>query len=247
MAGRDSMATKAELVATIGDRYRAGDRVERTKILDEFVTVTGYHCKDAIRLLRLKAEALGAARRRVHRDYGVEVREASVALWEASDRLCSKRQRPIIPVLLPALERHGQPAIDSAIRERLLAVSPAIIDRLLSEVRLIARGDRHRRAGFSSAVWRTAPVRTFGDWNDPPPRFVEVDFVSHSGTSAAGSFVQTMVLTDVTTGWTERSAGRAKWRARHRSARAAIVLFPFPLRGVAFDNDGLFRNEPVVA
>jgi len=74
---------------------------------------------------------------------------------------------------------------------------------LLAEVHVAARGGRRRRAGFSSAVRRAVPVRMFGDWTDPPPGFVEVDFVAHAGTSAAGSFVQTMVLTDIATGWTE--------------------------------------------
>jgi hypothetical protein len=242
------MATKRELLAAIGDRYRASGRAERTKILDEFVAVTGYHRKHAIRLLRPKAEPLERVQRQVHRRCGADVRDALVALWEASDRLCSKRLKPIIPVLLPALERHGQLAIVEAIRERVLAVSPATIDRLLSEVRLVARGGRRRRAGFSSAVRRTVPVRTFGDWNDPPPGFVEVDFVAHSGTSAAGSFVQTMVLTDVATGWTECVPLIARSGALVIEAlAAAMALFPFPLRGVDFDNDGLFMNEPVVS
>jgi rhodanese-related sulfurtransferase len=242
------MATKGELLAAIGDRYRASGRVERTKILDEFVAVTGYHRKHAIRLLRPKPAPLRVLPRRVHRPYGDGVREALIAaLWEASDRLCSKRLKPIIPVLLPALERHGQLAIDEAIRALVLAISPATIDRLLSEVRLIARGGRRRRAGFSSAVGRTVPVRTFGDWNDPPPGFVEVDFVAHSGASAAGSFVQTMVLTDVATGWTECLPLVARNGALVIEAlAAAMALFPFPLRGVDFDNDGLFMNEPVV-
>ena len=139
------MATKWELLAAIGDRYRATGRAERSKILDEFVAVTGYHRKHAIRRLRLKPEPIGVLPRRVHRHYGDEVREVLTALWEASDRLCSKRLKPIIPVLLPALERHGQLAIDGAIRALVLAVSPATIDRLLCEVRLVARGGRRRR------------------------------------------------------------------------------------------------------
>jgi hypothetical protein len=245
--GRVSMATKAELVAAIGDRYRAGARTERSKILDEFVAVTGYHRKHAIRLLRPKVPDCAAVQRRIRRRYGVEVQHALIALWETSDRLCSKRLKPIIPVLLPALERHGQLAIDETIRGLLLAISPATIDRLLSQVRLAARGGRRRRAGFSSAVRRAVPVRTFGDWNDPPPGFVEVDFVAHAGTSAAGSFVQTMVLTDIATGWTECLPLVARSGALVIEALAgAMALFPFPLRGVDFDNDGLFMNEPVV-
>src|SRR5215472_6541156 len=246
--GRVSMATKAELVAAIGDRYRAGLRAERSKILDEFVAVTGYHRKHAIRLLRPKIGDCAAVQRRIRRRYGAEVQQALIALWETSDRLCSKRLKPIIPVLLPALERHGQLAIDETIRGQLLVISPATIDRLLSQVRLAARGGRRRRAGFSSAVRRAVPVRTFGDWNNPPPGFVEVDFVAHAGTSAAGSFVQTMVLTDVATGWTECVPLVARSGALVIEAlAAAMALFPFPLRGVDFDNDGLFMNEPVVS
>ena len=92
----------------------------------------------------------------------------------------------MIPVLLPALERHGQLAPDEELRARLLAISPATIDRLLSETRIAAAQGRRRRAGFSSAVRRSVPVRTFADWGDPPPGFVEVDFVAHPGVSAAG-------------------------------------------------------------
>ena len=246
MAGRVSMATKGELLAAIGDRYRASGRAERSKILDEFVAVTGYHRKHAIRLLRPKPEPLGVLPRRVHRQYGSEVREALIALWEASDRLCSKRLKPIISVLLPALERHGQLAIDEAIRALVLAISPATIDRLLSEVRLTARGGRRRRAGFSSAVRRTVPVRTFGDWNDPPPGFVEADLVSHSGPVAKGSFVQTLVLTDIATGWTEC----APLLVREQRLLTEMLgelrkLLPFALRGLDSDNDSVFMNETV--
>jgi hypothetical protein len=96
-------------------------------------------------------------------------------------------------------------------------------------------------------VRRSVPVRTFGDWNDPPPGFVEVDFVAHAGTSAAGRFVQTMVLTDIATGWTESVPVLVRnGELVIEALAAARELFPFPLRGVDFDNDGAFMNDPVV-
>lgn len=75
MAGRVSMATRGELLAAIGDRYRASGRAERTKILDEFVVVTGYHRKHAIRLLRPKPKPVGVLPRQVHRHYGMRSEE----------------------------------------------------------------------------------------------------------------------------------------------------------------------------
>ncbi|WP_348628911.1 hypothetical protein [Sinorhizobium sp. CCBAU 05631] len=61
-----------------------------------------------------------------------------MALWEASDRLCSKRLKPLIPILLPALERHGRLDLSTELRDKLLTVSAATMDRLLSEIRVVA-------------------------------------------------------------------------------------------------------------
>jgi len=126
-------------------------------------------------------------------------------------------------------------------------VSAASIDRLLAGVRLVAGGGRRRPAGFGSAVRRSVPVRTFNDWRDPAPGWAEVDFVAHGGTTVSGAFVQTMVLTDVATGWTEciPLVVREAEMVVH-ALRRARELFPFPLRGVDFDNDSLFMNDLVV-
>ena len=99
------MVTRTELVAAIGERYRAGTRIERSAILDAFVAVTGYHRKHAIRLLAV-TEPAPPVPRGARRRYGDEVRDALIVLWEASDRRCAKRLEPLIPVLLPALEHH---------------------------------------------------------------------------------------------------------------------------------------------
>ena len=82
------------------------------------------------------------------------MQQALIVLWGASDRLCSKRLKPIIPVLLLALERHRQLAIDETIRALLLGISPATIDRLLSQVCLAARGGRRRCVGQCVAQYR---------------------------------------------------------------------------------------------
>jgi hypothetical protein len=200
VVGRLSIATRREVVAAIRERYGTATRAEKGRILDVLVAVAGYHRKHAIRVLRRCEASVRPDRAHRGRVYGEADQETLIALWEASDRLCSKRLKSLIPVLLPALERHGRIRVDDEARRRLLAVSPATMDRLLSEVRVLARGGQRRRAGFSSAVRRTVPVRTFGDWNDPPPGYVEVDLMARGGTSVAGSFVQTVVLTDIAMG-----------------------------------------------
>jgi hypothetical protein len=242
---RVSMATRKELVEAVGARYRSGALAERSAILDEFIAITGYHRKHAIRLLSKPAAEPQKRRPRVC--YGPAVREALGVLWEVSDRVCSKRLKAMIPVLLPALLRHGKLEDAAALQSQLLAVSPATIDRLLAPIRLAAAQGRRRAAGQSSAIRRAVPIRTFGDWDDPAPGYVEVDFVAHCGPQLSGSFIQTLVLTDIATGWTECLPVLTRDGTLVIDAIAkARELFPFPLRGVDFDNDSAFMNERVV-
>jgi hypothetical protein len=114
-------------------------------------------------------------------------------------------------------------------------------------VKIAASGGRRRRAGFYSAIRREVPIRTFNDWNSPPPGFCEVDMVAHGGTSVAGSFIQTLTMVDIATGWTEclplvtRDGLLVVEAMKH-----AQSLFPWLLRGVDFDNDSAFMNDIVV-
>ena len=129
----------------------------------------------------------------------------------------------------------------------MLAASAATIDRLLSEVKIAAAGGKRRRAGFSSAVRREVPVRTFNDWHDPPPGFCEVDLVAHGGTSVAGSFIQTMTMVDVATGWTECIPLLVRESALVVQAiERGQSLFPWLILGADFDNDSAFMNDVVV-
>src|SRR5919199_2253697 len=200
---RVSMATRDELVAAVVERYRQSGRHDKTRILDEFVAVTGFHRKHAMRLLRGGSTGRRTRPRPERRLYDEAVCEALIVLWEASDRICGKRLKALAPILVEAMERHGHLRLAPEVRTRLLAMSAATMDRALRPVRAQAGGGTRRRAAPSSAVRRSVPVRTFADWQDPPPGFVEADLVAHSGPSASGSFVQTLVLTDVATGWTE--------------------------------------------
>lgn len=90
-------------MAALAARYARSSRAERSVILDEFVAVSGYHRKHAIRLLRGKQAERSVSARRPQYRYSDAVREALIAVWEASDRVCSKRLKPLVPVPLPAL------------------------------------------------------------------------------------------------------------------------------------------------
>ena len=171
-----------------------------------------------------------------------------ILLWEASDRICGKRLKPLIPMLVAAMERHGHLALDAAVRERLEAVSAATIDRILAPVRQEAGSRGRRRRAPSSEIRRAVPIRTYGDWNDPPPGFFEADLVSHSGPLTSGSFAQTLVLTDIASGWTE--CAPLLFREQQLLTEVLTVLrgvMPLPILGFDTDNDTVFINETVKA
>jgi len=181
-----SADARRELVQEIGERYRSRSRAEKLLILDEFVAVTGYHRKHSIRLLRVQPPAVGSARRPRLRVYDDAVREALIVLWEASDRVCGKRLKALLPLLVPSLERHGHLQLDESVRTKLLATSASTIDRLLAVPRGAVEG-RPSRLRAKPAIRRSIAVRTFADWNDPPG-FMEADLVCHGGENVAGSF-----------------------------------------------------------
>jgi hypothetical protein len=239
-------STRAELVHAIAERYRAGSKQERARILDEFVAVTGYHRKHSIRLLNVPTETGTRGRSMRLPIYDDAVRGALVVLWEASDRVCGKRLRPLLPLLVGALERHGHLTLDAVVRAKLLSASAATIDRLLAEPRAATGAKRaHRRA--SPAIRSSVPVRTFADWNEPLPGFMEADLVSHGGESVAGSFVHTLTLTDIATGWTECVALAVREGSLIVEALTRLrTTMPFPLRGFDTDNGSEFVNQLVL-
>src|ERR1700693_5190304 len=250
MAGRISMAARREVVSAVAERYRPAKRAEKGRILDELCATTGWHRKHAVRALRQRETVMPGeveASRERRRRYGATIKDALTALWEASDRVCGKRLKVMIPTLLPALERNGRLKLDEPDRDRVLAVSAATVDRLLGDVKVAASGGKRRRAGFYSAIRREVPIRTFNDWNSPPPGFCEVDMVAHGGTSVAGSFIQTLTMVDVATGWTEclPLVTRESGLVVEAMARAQS-LFPWLIVGADFDNDSAFMNDIVV-
>ena len=237
------MATRRELIAAIGQRYRDGSRNERAAILDELVGVTGYHRKHAIRVLRCAERP--PRKRSVPRIYDAAVADALIILWETADRICGKRLKALLPALIDAMERFGHLALACEVRAKLLSISAATIDRVLAAARQPTAEGRRRRSGVGSAIRKSVPVRTFADWNDPPPGYFEMDLVEHcGGDKRGGSFVHTLVLTDIATGWTECVSLPLREQTLIAEALAkARGDLPFPMLGLDTDNDSAFMNE----
>jgi hypothetical protein len=237
------LTTRRELTAAISRRYQAADRNGKKLILDEFVKLTSYHRKHAIRLLTAQG-CTHQGRQVGHRTYQEAVKEALIVLWEASDRICGKRLKSLLPSLIEAMERHGHLHLQDGVKEQLLAISAATIDRLLRPVREKASGGRKRKGARLSRVRKMVPVRTFADWEGVGPGFMEMDMVVHCGTKTVGTFVHSLVLTDVASGWTECLALPVREQALIVEAITGLrPRLPFPLLGLDTDNDSAFMND----
>lgn len=248
---------RRQLVDAARSRYQALGYREKGALVDELVELSGYHRKSVLRLLRQQPADHGGPPARAGADhdsamvahhsrrYGPEVVQLLETLWEASDHLCGKRLAAVLPTLVMALERHGHLEIGAELRQKLLQVSPATIDRLLTSARAALGGQhRRRRSRIVTGVRRRTTVRTFNGWKGVEPGWFEMDLVAHCSGRMEGPFLWTLVLTDVASGWSECVPLPSRDGLMVRSALQELqTLMPLPLRGLDVDNDTAFMNE----
>jgi len=247
MVSRISKSAKIELIAALRKRYRVSSKKEKTKILDEFVSLTEYHRKYAVRLLGgyypVSHEIKQGYGRRI---YNEAVREALILIWEAGDRICSKRLKAILPTLVDSLERHGHLDLDPEVRRCLLSASAATLDRLMRPIRKEAKPKKKRRRK-PKKLSNIIHVRTFSDWGNPPPGYLEIDFVDHNGGSTAGTYIHSFGAVDICSAWVECVPLLAK--SQELVLEALEVLrqqLPFPVLGIDSDNDSAFINDTLL-
>ena len=237
-----------EYTAAVQGRYLRVSKREKGRILDEFTKVTACHRKAAIRLLHRGNQARANKKHGRPRQYGMAAAEALRVAWEATDRLCSKRLHPFLPELVEILRRNGEQTITAEIEAALCRMSPATIDRLLRPYRR-----REGRRPFAttkpgSLLKRSIPIKTFADWQDDHPGFLEIDLVAHCGESTEGFYLTTLSTVDVASGWTEHVGVWGKGQQRVGAAIHRVrQRLPFPLLGLDSDNGSEFINQHLYA
>src|SRR6185312_5590934 len=231
----------------VGERYRKSERAEKKQILDEFVELAGFHRKHAIRVLRSERRLKVTPPVVATRLYDEAVVTALTIIWEAADRICGKRLKAVLGTFIESMERNGYLRLDAAVRDRLHRMSAATMDRLLRPVRAVAKQGR-RRVSVNTPLRKSITIRTYEDWNNPPPGYFEMDMVAHCGNSVAGSHVHSLVLTDIASGWTEAAALLVREQTLITVTLDEIrSRLPFPMLGLDVDNDSAFINEVLLS
>ena len=238
-------AMRMQLADAIRDRYAAAATKDKSRTLEEFIAATGYHEKSAIRVLNASPEPKRRQTRRRLSLYDEAARGALIVLWEASDRVCGKRLKALLPILLPALERNGHLKLEVEIRCKVLSMSAATIDRLLQMPRQATLTKKAPRV--MPEPRRRIKMRTFADWKEPPPGNMEMDLVAHCGEVNRGSYVHSLVLTDIATGWTEAAPIVVREGSVVVETLERIRLgLPFALTGLDVDNGSEFVNNRLI-
>lgn len=241
-----TIQSKRELLNTARVRYLKADGSGKRRILDEVVANTGYHRKYAIQLLNhVPKSRPPAPRRKRGRTYTDAVVAALEQVWRtAANRICGKRLVAGLPQYVEALEKHGEMRLDATTRHLLLQISPATADRLLKPMR---RGERPHGVSTTkpgTLLKKSIPVRTFAQWDDARPGFVEVDLVAHCGDSTQGEYLNTLNMVDVKTRWTEFLPLINRSQAAATAAiDACRFRLPYPLKGLDSDNGAEFINH----
>lgn len=239
--------TKAQL-----DRWAKASKMEKSAILDAVCQVTGWHrdhARKAIRIALADRERGGPMPRKVRepvRTYDQAAVDLLTRCWAVLDGPAGKRLHAALPETLANLARHGHlDGVAPGVVEQVLAMSAATIDRRLAPARtgLVARKPiSHTRPG--SMLKSSIPMKTWHEWNETVPGFLQIDLVGHEGGDNNGHFFFTLDATDVATGWTEAITVRSKGERIVAAGLEELWLrFPFHVAAIHSDNGSEFINH----
>ena len=251
-----TMKEKRSVAAEVAAGYQKARKKEKGAILGQFVELTGYVRRYAARLLRQHGKKtrvgtttiIGDVTKKPGRErqlvYDGEVIEALRKIWMIMDCICGKRLKAALADLIPVLKTNMEIQLNPATEEKLLAISASTIDRVLAADRKkqALKGRSGTKPG--TLLKHQIKIRTFSEWNEQKPGFVEIDLVGHDGGDGSGEFCQSLDVTDVCTTWTETRAVQNKAQVWVFKALTDVrKALPFQLLGIDSDNGSEFINH----
>ena len=244
-----TQTSKEELLREVKKRYLAADYKTKGKILNEFCNNTGYHRKHAIRIL-----AAGYAHKPLEQRkkrafvYGTHLFQLIIKIWELLEYPCGKRLQPVLVSTAEALERSKEiPPLTEQVKEQLTDISAHTLDNRLKRERQIRRLKRNRGTTRHGSLLKSSiPIR-ITNWNTRRIGFMEMDTVAHNGGDPSGTFIYSLDMVEIASGWSEQIAVLGKGEQGIINAITEIRQhLPFELKGLDSDSGGEFVNWHMV-
>ncbi|MBI4811699.1 MAG: DDE-type integrase/transposase/recombinase [Ignavibacteriales bacterium] len=249
------------MTKAFAQRYQQATKKQKTLILNQFCSSTGYarayasfllhnwgrKVKLTIKGVRTIYEFGTSKKKRTKRYrprlYDERVDKVLKQLWYIADGICGKRLAQFIRDTLHTLERFEEITVDYETRSKLLTISPATIDRHMASERKKSQLKGRSTTKPGTLLKHQIPIRTFSQWDEKKPGFVEIDLVSHEGGFFEGDNIYTLDVTDICTTWTETRAIKNKaQRWTFDALQHIITNLPFTLLGIDSDNGSEFIN-----
>lgn len=239
-----TLTERRAVTETTAIRYSRADKRTKGIIVDELCATTGWHRSHARKALGAALQPKVASPRTPRPPtYGPEVIAALTVCWVVLDMPAGKRLAPMLQELVLVLRHFGELVIDDATAALLVSMSAATIDRRLAPQRSRQRLRGRSRTKPGSLLKSQIPVRTWAQWDDAVPGFVEIDLVGHDGGNLTGPHAFTLTVTDIATGWTEnRSVPNKEGKCVLAALNDVAYRMPFPVLGVDSDNGSEFIN-----
>jgi len=233
---------KAELINSYRKRYRKAGKTDKSRIISQIVEATGYCRKHVIMSLNGDRHVSKRVTRNRKSKYAC-VLQALRKIWAVANFICGKRLKPFMPQFIASLKLYGEISLTNQEEALLLEISPATIDRLLGPARkaIGIKGRSTTKPG--TLLKQQIAVKTFAEWDNTRPGFLQVDLVAHCGISTGGEYINTLNMVDVATGWCVATAfmGRSE-RFCTTAIDEVTPHLPFTILGIDSDNGSEFIN-----